>query len=211
MTIKTGGADSGARVDFSAWLLKNPPDSGDGDFHGVLQFAGGNFDGQVWGGLSFMGGIASMSLGNQSAPAVTMHFGPSAPWHIYAGQQQGPRIQGHLLISDASMYVMLSDAGLNIGGSEGINLTVGSSSVASAWVNDTVDMGLQITPQPHIAGNFSANVNAGVCVNTGIAGNVCISAGVSAQIQASALPVAIEASASISVPVVGSIGFSVSL
>ena len=211
LTIKTGGADSGARVDFSAWLLKPPPDSGEGDFHGVLQFAGGNFDGQLWGGLNFMDGIASISMGTQAAPAVTMHFGPSAPWHIYAGQQQGPRIQGHLLISEASMYVMLSDSGLNIGGSEGINLTVGSSSVASAWVNDTVDMGLQVTPQPHIAGSFSANVNAGVCVNTGIAGNVCISAGVSAQIQASAMPVQIEASASISVPVVGSIGFSVSL
>jgi hypothetical protein len=75
----------------------------------VLQFAGGNFDGQLWGGLSFMDGIASMSLGTQAAPAVTMHFGNSAPWHIYAGQQQGPRIQGHLLISDASMYVMLSE------------------------------------------------------------------------------------------------------
>ncbi len=211
LTIKSGGADSGARVDFSAWLLKNPPASGDGDFHGVLQFAGGNFDGQLWGGLSFMDGIASMSLGTQAAPAVTMHFGPSAPWHIYAGQQQGPRIQGHLLISDASMYVMLSDAGLNVGGSEGINLTVGSSGVASAWVNDTVDMGLMVTPQPHIAGTFSANVNAGVCVNTGIAGNACVSAGVSAQIQASAMPVEIEASASISVPVVGSISFSVSL
>jgi len=211
LTIKSGGQDSGARIDFSAWLLKVPPDSGDGDFHGVLQFAGGNFDGQLWGGLNFMGGIASMSLGTQAAPAVTMHFGPSAPWHIYAGQQQGPRIQGHLLISDASMYVMLSDAGLNLGGSEGINLTVGSSSVASAWVNDTVDMGLTVTPQPHIAGTFSANVNAGVCVNTGIAGNACISAGVSAQIQASALPVQIEASASISVPVVGSISFSVGL
>jgi hypothetical protein len=211
LTIKSGGQDSGARIDFSAWLLKNPPDSGDGDFHGVLQFAGGNFDGQLWGGLNFMNGIASMSLGTQAAPAVTMHFGPSAPWHIYAGQQGGPRIQGHLLISDASMYVMLSDAGLSLGGSEGINLTVGSSGVASAWVNDTVDMGLTVTPQPHIAGTFSANVNAGVCVNTGIAGNACISAGVSAQIQASAMPVEIEASASISVPVVGSISFSVSL
>jgi hypothetical protein len=211
LTIKSGGQDSGARIDFSAWLLKNPPDSGDGDFHGVLQFAGGNFDGQLWGGLNFMNGIASMSLGTQAAPAVTMHFGPSAPWHIYAGQQGGPRIQGHLLITDASMYVMLSDAGLNLGGSEGINLTVGSSGVASAWVNDTVDMGLTVTPQPHIAGTFSANVNAGVCVNTGIAGNACISAGVSAQIQASAMPVEIEASASISVPVVGSISFSVSL
>jgi hypothetical protein len=101
--------------------------------------------------------------------------------------------------------------GLNVGGSEGINLTVGSSGVASAWVNANVDMELAITPQPHIAGSFSASVNAGVCVNTGIAGNACVSAGVSAQIQASAMPVEMEASASISVPIAGSISFSVGL
>jgi hypothetical protein len=147
-------------------------------------------------------------MGNSASnAAVDIHFGPSGPWHVDAGKQQGPRIDGHLLISDANMYVMLSDAGLAIGGGEGINLNVGDDSVASAYINGNVDMGLTITPQPHISGNFSASVNAGVCVD-----DVCVSAGVSAQIEASAMPLEMQASASIGLPwPLGSISFSVHL
>ncbi len=207
LVIKSSGQDAGARMDFHSWLLK-PPDNSEGDFQGYFQYAGSNFDGRLWGHLNFMGGIASVDMGNSASnAAVDIHFGPSGPWHVDAGKQQGPRIDGHLLFTDANMYVMLSDSGLSIGGGESINLDVGDDSVASAYVRGDVDMGLTITPQPHISGNFSASVGAGVCVD-----NVCVSAGVTAQIQASALPLDVEANASIGLPwPLGSISFSVHL
>jgi hypothetical protein len=207
LSIKAGGQDSGARIDFHAWLLKQA-DSGNGDFQGFLQYAGSNFDARLWGHLNLLGGVASVDLGNSASnAAVDMHFGPSGPWHIDAGKQQGPRISGQLLGTTANMYFMLSDAGLSIGGGESINLNVGDDSVASAYVRGDVDAGLTVTPQPHIAGDFSASVSAGVCVDS-----VCVDAGVSAQVHAEALPVEMQASASIGLPwPLGSISFSVHL
>jgi len=205
LVIKAGGQDSGARMDFHAWLLKMA-DSGSGDFQGYLQYAGGNFDARLWGHLNLMSGIASVDMGNSASnAAVDLHFGPSAPWHIDAGKQQGPRISGHLLDASANMYVMLSDAGLAIGGGESINLDIGDDSVASAYVRGDIDLGLAVTPQPHISGDLAASVSAGVCVD-----NVCVSAGVTAQIHAEALPLEMNASASIGLPwPLGSVSFSV--
>ena len=205
LVIKAGGQDSGARMDFHAWLLKMA-DSGNGDFQGYLQYAGGNFDARLWGHLNLMSGIASVDLGNSASnAAVDLHFGPSGPWHIDAGKQQGPRISGQLLDAGANMYVMLSDAGLAIGGGESINLDIGDNSVASAYVRGDIDLGLAVTPQPHISGDLSASVSAGVCVDS-----VCVSAGVSAQIHAEALPLEMNASASIGLPwPLGSVTFSV--
>ena len=206
LAIKATGQDAGARMDFHAWLLK-PPDNGNGDFQGYFQYAGGNFDGRLWGQLNFMNGLATLSLGSSANDAaVDIHFG-NGPWHIDAGKQQGPRIQGHFLVSDADMYVMLSDQGLAIGGGTGIDLEVGDSSVASAYVKGSVDAGVAITPQPHIEGDFSANINAGACVDS-----VCVSGWVSAQIHAEALPLDIDASASLGLPwPLGSVSFSVHL
>ncbi len=205
LAIKAGGQDAGARLDFHAWLLK-VADSGSGDFQGYLQYAGGNFDARLWGHLNLLDGAASVDLGSSASnAAVDLHFGPSGPWHIDAGKQQGPRISGHLLFTTANMYFMLSDAGLSIGGGESIDLEVGDNSVASAYARGDVDAGLTVTPQPHIAGDFSAGVSAGVCVD-----NVCVSAGVSAQIHAEALPVEMQATASIGLPwPLGSISFTV--
>jgi hypothetical protein len=205
LVIKASGKDAGARLDFHAWLLKMA-DSGSGDFQGYLQYSGGNFDARLWGHLNLMNGIAQVDMGNSASnAAVDMHFGPSGPWHIDAGKKQGPRISGQLLYSSANVYVMLSDAGLAVGGGESINLDVGDDSVASAYVRGDVDLGLAVTPQPHISGDFSASVSAGVCVDS-----VCVSAGVSAQIHAEALPLEMQASASIGLPwPLGSVSFSV--
>lgn len=206
LTIKATGQNAGARMDFHAWLLK-PPDNGNGDFQGYFQYAGGNFDGRLWGHLDFMNGLASLDLGNSSNnAAVDLHFG-NGPWHIDAGKQEGPRIHGHFLVSDADMYVMLSDQGLAIGGGTNIDLEVGDGSVASAYVKGSVDAGVAITPQPHISGDFSANISAGACVDS-----VCVSDWVSAQIHAEALPLDIDASASLGLPwPLSSVSFSVHL
>ncbi len=204
LTIKATGQDAGARMDFHAWLLK-PPDNGNGDFQGYFQYAGGNFDGRLWGQLNFMNGLASLSLGSSANDAaVDIHFG-NGPWHIDAGKQEGPRIQGHFLFSDADMYVMLSDQGLAIGGGTSVDLEVGDSSVASAYVKGSIEAGVAITPQPHIEGDFSANASAGACVDS-----VCVSDWVSAQFHAEALPLDIDARASLGLPwPLGSVSFSV--
>lgn len=206
LTIKATGQDAGARMDFHAWLLK-PADNGNGDFQGYFQYAGGNFDGRLWGGLSFMNGLASMSLGTSANnAAVDMHFG-NGPWHIDAGKKEGPRIDGHFLVSDAQMYMDLSDQGLSLGGGVSIDLDVGDDSVASAYVRGSIDAGVTITPQPHISGDFSANASAGVCV-----AGACVSGSVSAQIHAEALPLEMDASASLGLPwPLGSVSFSVHL
>jgi hypothetical protein len=206
LTIKATGQGAGARMDFKAWLLK-PPANDSGDFQGYFQYAGGNFDGRLWGQLSFLDGVASLSLGSSADDAaVDLHFG-NGPWHIDLGKKDGPRIQGHLLLSSANMYVMLSDQGLALGGGVSVDLDVGDDSVASAYVKGDVDAGLEITPQPHISGDFSANASAGVCVS-----GVCVSDWVSAQIHAEALPLDINASASIGLPwPLSSVSFSVHL
>jgi hypothetical protein len=206
LTIKATGQNAGARMDFHAWLLK-PPDNGNGDFQGYFQYAGGNFDGRLWGHLDFMDGLASLDMGNSANnAAVDIHFG-NGPWHVDAGKKEGPRIHGHFLVSDADMYVMLSDQGLAIGGSESFDLDVGDDSVASAYVKAGVDAGLAITPQPHISADFSANASAGVCVS-----GVCVSGSVNAQIHAEALPLEMDASASLGLPwPLGSVSFSVHL
>jgi hypothetical protein len=195
LVIKSGGQDGGARMDFHSWLIKHP-DNGNGDFQGYFQYAGSNFDGRLWGRLSLMNDAAYVDLGSgENDAAVDIHFGPSGPWHIDAGKQQGPRIRGHLLVADADMYFMLSDAGLSLGGGENINLTLGDDSVASAYVRANVDMGLTITPQPHISGDFSANADAGVCVDS-----ICVSDNVVAQVHAEFSPLHVQATSSLPLP-----------
>ncbi len=195
LTIKATGPDAGARMDFSAWLLTHDT-SGSGNFQGFFQYAGSNFDGRLWGHLAMLNGAASFDLGNSANnAAIAMHFG-NGPWYIDAGKKEGPRITAHLLIADAGAYVMLgSDVGLALGGSEHIDLEVGDDSVASAYVKADMDIGIQITPQPHFIGDFDASAGAGVCVDS-----VCVSDNVTAQVHVEALPIDVRATASLPLP-----------
>jgi hypothetical protein len=56
-------------------------------------------------------------------------------------------------------------------------------------------MGLQVTPQPKIIGDFGAGMSAGVCVF-----GVCVSGGVNAAVHADALPLAVRATANLDLP-----------
>ncbi len=206
LTIEATGSTPGARLNFHSWIL-DPPDNGNGEFQGYLQYAGGNFDARAWGAMSLLGGVFQLSLGSgPNDAAIDVHFGPSAPWHIDAGKQNGPRITGTLLGMSSNMYVMLSAQGLSLGGGESINLTAGSDSSISAYIRGDVEVGLTITPQPHISGDFNADVSAGACVSS-----VCVSAGVSAHIHAEALPVDLEGSATLGLPFGASVSFTVHL
>ena len=196
LTIKATGQDAGARMDFHAWLLTHDT-SGNGNFQGFFQYAGSNFDGRVWGGLNFMGGLASFDLGNSASnAAIDLHFGGGS-WHIYAGKKQGPRITAHFIIDNTSAYIMLgSEVGLAIGGDSNFCLCIGDGSVASAYIKGDIDIGVQITPQPHFVGDASANLDAGVC-----AFSACVSGGVSVQVHLEALPLDMSATASLTLPI----------
>lgn len=196
LTIEASGPQAGARMDFHAWLL-TADHSGNGTFQGYFQYAANSFDGRLWGGMDFMGGLASFSLGSSANDAaVDLHFG-SGSWHIYAGNKNGQRVQAHFIVANANGYLMLgSDVGLALGGDENFCMCIGDSSVASAYIKGDLDIGVQITPQPHFIGDASASLAAGVC-----AFSVCIDRGVSAQIHLEALPLEMQGTASLTLPI----------
>ena len=201
-TVKTSGE---AGMKFDAWLLTRDH-SGNGQLQGLLQYAGGAFCGKIWGGLNFMNQMVAVNLGgSESSASMEIHLG-QGDWHFYAGQRNGARIQATILGQPtAEGYLMLGNqVGLAAGGRQNWNLT-GSD---AAYVKGYMDMGLQISPQPKITGNFSAGLSAGICVpDVG-----CISGGVNAQVAVSALPLNLRATASLDLPwPLGSISFSVSL
>ena len=213
LTIEAGGSNAGTRMDFHSWILKQA-DNSNGDFSGYLQYAGSNFDGRMWGHLGFMNNAAYVDLGSsKNDAAIDFHFGPSGPWHIDFGKQQGPRIRGHLLVSDADMYMMLSSSSLSLGGGEYFDLEAGAGGI-SGYIKGGMDVGLTITPQPHISGDFSANVEAGACVSVSIPldGSIsgCVNVGVTAQVHAEFAPLDVHASATVGTPV-GNVTVSVHL
>lgn len=185
---------AGGRMDFHAWLLSSQH-SGNGNFQGFFQYAGGNFDGRLWGHLGMLNDAIAFDLGNSEGnAAIDLHFGGG--WYIYAGKKDGPRIKAKVLVNDTDSYLMLgSDVGLAVGGAQHMHLGVGSSSVASAYVDGYMDMGMQITPQPKVSGDFGAGAEAGVCVAGG-----CESMGVNAAVHAEALPVVVRAHATVEFP-----------
>ena len=189
-TVKPTGPGAGARMDFHSWILTTNH-SGQGDFQGYLQYTSSSFDGEMWGKLSLLQGAASIEV---PKGAASMHFG-KGPWHIYFGKKQGPRIKGHLLVADADSYVMLgSEEGLSLGGSESVNLAAGGS-IANAYVKGWMDIGLQVTPQPRISGDFGAGCEAGGCLS-----GACVSMGVNASVHAEAPPVNMRAHACLDMP-----------
>ena len=73
-----------------------------------------------WGGLSMLEGAVKVSA---DQGAVDMHFGSGAPWHIYLGRREGPKIQATLLdLGGTSGYLMLSGEGIFVGSGANINL-----------------------------------------------------------------------------------------
>ncbi len=192
LTIKSTGSP---RVDFGSWLLERNP-SGTPPLRGYLQFANGALDGRMWGGFRFLGGVAEIDLGQtEQNAACSLHVG-GGTWHIYAGQRDGQRIVGRLMGNTTQSYLMLGkDVGLAIGGTAEWYMGVGSGNVGSAYAKGWMDMGLQVTPQPKLIGDFGAGLRAGAC-----ALGACVSAGVTANIHAEALPISLSASCCLDLP-----------
>ena len=203
--ITTVTSDGQAGMKFDAWLLTRDH-VGNGQLQGFLQYGGGAFSGKIWGGLNLMNDMVGISLGDsQATAAMDLHLG-QGDWHFYAGQRNGPRIQATILgKSTAEGYLMLGNqVGLAAGGRQVWNLT----GTDAAYVRGNMDVGLQISPQPKITGDFYSSLSAGICVpDVG-----CISGGVSAHVRVSALPLSMQATASLDLPwPLGSISFTVSL
>jgi hypothetical protein len=184
-----------ARMDLDAWLLTSET-SGTAPLHGCLEYANGNFDGRFWGGFKFMNGAANINLGaTEQTASCTLHFG-GGKWHINAGDRDGYRITGNLLGATADAYLMVgNEVGFAVGGRANYNFGAGVGGV-NAYARAWLDMGLQITPQPHMIGDFAAGMEAGICLShVG-----CISAGVNAHIHAEAMPISITADCCIDLP-----------
>jgi hypothetical protein len=204
LQVQIAGSASGARFDFPrGWLLSATHD-GAGDFSGYIQYANKAFDGELDAHLNYLAGMVAVT-GTSS-----LHFG-NGIFQLNLGTHDAP-ISGTLLGYGADSYLMVgNETGplkISAGGGEHFHLGVGDSSVASAYVDGFMDMGLTVQPSPpSIGGNFDAGVDAGVCIIGG-----CASAGVNAHVTASAPPVQVSAQASIDLPwPLPSVDFTVSL
>ena len=202
LVVRSSGA---ARMDFGAWLLARNP-TGNAPLRGSLEYSGGNFDGRMWGGFSFLGDTVALDLGSSEATAAcSLHFG-GGNWRIYAGDRNGQRIVGRLMGNSVNGYLMLgNEVGLAVGGGSSwyMGVGVGVKAYAKGWM----DMGLQITPQPKLIGDFGAGLEAGVC-----AFGACVNTGVTANVHAEAMPVSVSASCCVDLPwPLGDICFTVKM
>ncbi len=153
--------DNGAGFDFDNWLLSSEH-TGSPHFQGHMGFTGDGFDGKIWGSRSLFGDLIVFSLGNQSNPAVDLHFG-SGDYHIYLGQEYGSKISAKILIAQCDAFLIIGNqCGMKVGGGLNVNLEVGSSNVLSAYARGWMDVVLGINPSPFsLSGRFKAEVEAG--------------------------------------------------
>jgi hypothetical protein len=175
------------RIDFTAWLLRQRSGS-TGDFTGFIQYGGGSFDGQIWGGLSILDGMLKVS-----APqgAVDVHFGSGGPWHIYLGNRDGPKIEATLLdLGGTDGFLMLSGDGYFAGSGASIDLggKIGPFSASvTGWLNAEVGVQPEI---PRVSGGGSGGLSVEGC-----AFGVCVGPTVSVTVEMAALPVDVSAEA----------------
>lgn len=168
LSIKVAGEAPGTRMDFQAYALTpsgswqaRPP------FEGFMKYQGGGFDGELWGGMSFLGGAAEVKV---PRGAAQLHFGGS-DWYAYLGRESGPRVQGRVLFIDQDAYLMLSPARMAMGGSAAMDESLGNCSKLCAYVNGRADAGLGLSTTPlKLAGSSKLKLKAGGCLKNRCAG-----------------------------------------
>lgn len=176
-TVKVGGPEAGARMDYKAWLVRHQW-HGDGNFHGHFLFANGNFDGTLNGKYGFLDDKVYIEAAND---AISMHFG-GGRWYIHAGTKPNP-VRGHVLIVNAGAWLGLGSGGMYAGAKAHLNLGVGNCDDACARVIVDMLIAAQITPQPHISADANMHMDAHAC-----ALKICLGAGVGASMHVAALP-----------------------
>ena len=177
LSVKVTGADSGARMDYKAWLVRKDWKGG-GDFHGKFLYANGNFDGTLNGHYAFLDDKAYIEAKND---AISMHFG-GGKWYIHAGTEPNP-VRGHVLIVDAGAWLGLGSEGMYAGAKAHLNQGAGSCGDACARVITDAVVKAEITPQPHFKADAHMHVNAHAC-----AFDLCLGAGLGGKFHAAALP-----------------------
>jgi len=177
LSVKVTGSDSGARMDYKAWLVRNEWKGG-GDFHGKFLYANGNFDGTLNGHYAFLDNKAYIEAKND---AISMHFG-GGKWYIHAGTEPNP-VRGHVLIVDAGAWLGLGSEGMYAGAKAHLNQGAGSCDGTCARVITDAVVKAEITPQPHFKADAHMHVNAHAC-----AFDICLGAGLGGKFHAAALP-----------------------
>ena len=174
------------RMDFGAWLL-SLDHSGKPDFTGFFQFAGGSFDGKLWGKIAIPMAFEFDLGDSEGNAAVALHAG-NGSWYVHAGERNGARIATKFCNYDCTGYLMLgSEDGLQVGAGVGIYL-----GCSLGHISGNVEAGCGITPGPKISGYASGNVKAEVC-----AFDVCIGPSIDVSVQISAPPVSMTCNACI--------------
>jgi len=170
LSIKVAGSAPGTRMDFQAYPLTgrgrwkaSPP------FEGFMRYQGGSFDGELWGGMSFLDGAAEIRV---PRGAAQLHFGGD-DWYAYFGREAGPRVQGRVLFIDQDAYLMLSPARMVMGGSAGMDESLGNCGKLCAYVRGRAEAGFGLTTTPlKLAGSTKIRANAGGCYS-----NHCVGVG----------------------------------
>ncbi len=158
LSVRTSPFES--RLDYNAWFLTN--DHGGGaPLNGYFKYAGGTFDGALWGGFDVMNGSIAFGLGTEAQPAVRLHFG-GGEWYIKAGDRNGARITCHFFITDADGYLEIGSQGLYVGAGVGIYMG-GSAGPLSAHISGRIEGGVSLTAGPQAAGYAEGSVSAEAC------------------------------------------------
>jgi hypothetical protein len=179
-------SSSKQRMDFGAWLL-SLEHSGTPNFTGYFQFAGGSFDGKLWGTIAIPMAFEFDLGDSEGNAAVALHAG-NGSWYVHAGERNGARIAAKFCNYDCTGYLMLgSEDGLQVGAGVGIYL-----GCSLGHISGNVEAGCGITPGPKISGYASGNVKAEVC-----AFDVCIGPSIDVSVQISAPPVSMTCNACI--------------
>ncbi len=161
LSIKVAGDNPGTRLDFQAYPLTpssswkaSPP------FQGFMMYQGGSFEGQLWGGMEFLGGAAGVTV---PQGAAVVHFG-GGDWYAWLGKKSGPRVQGHVLFINGNAYLMLSPSKMAMGGGAEMTAKVGDCDDLCAYIQGSADAGLALTTSPlKLAGTTAVDVSAGGC------------------------------------------------
>ena len=165
LSIKVAGSNPGTRIDFGAYPLSGSW-KGSPPFEGYIKYQGSSFDGEMWGGMTFFGGKAGVTV---PKGAAKMHFG--GDWYAHLGKDSGPRVQGFVLFVDGNAYLMLSSAKMAMGGGADMTESLGDCADVCAYVDGHADAGLALTTAPlKLAGTTKAKVKAGGCYEGECAG-----------------------------------------
>ncbi|MGH7707855.1 MAG: hypothetical protein ACREM6_08030, partial [Vulcanimicrobiaceae bacterium] len=187
LKIVTG--TSVVRLDYAGTILSSTHTVGGtggvAEFDGYLQWAAGDFDGRLEGqvqppGLSAIYARVPGPHYGGGDYAGGFHFGEGS-WDVYLGTKPNP-ITGHIVIADFDSWFDLGSKGLDVGAGESINFGVGGAPVGAS-ISGSFLIELVITPQPHIAGDASAQLSISFCLG------VCFGLEADANVHVEALPI----------------------